>query len=56
MSLYSIIGIVLAVITLVTGIIIKLVLRKHREDLDGCRGLVHKDEAQTNDPGWETIE
>lgn len=56
MSLYSMIGIILMAVTLIAGIIIKLVLRKHREDLDGCQGLVHKQEAKTDDTDWETIE
>lgn len=55
MSLYSIIGIILMAVTLIAGIIIKLILRKQRENLDGCEGLVHKDETDTDDSGWETL-
>jgi len=50
------IGIILMVIALIAGIIIKLVLRKQREDLDGCQGFVHKEDVDTDDTEWETIE
>ena|GEM_PF-1610012 len=56
MSLYSTIGIALMIVSLIVGTIIKLVLRKQREDLDGCHGFVHKVEIDTDDTGWETIE
>lgn len=54
MSPFSIVLIVVIVVSLVAGVLSKLLFRKRRRDLDGFHGYVLKQEPPMDDEdGWE---
>lgn len=54
LSLYSILGIFLFVILLVSGITLKIILLKRRNLLDGCDGFMNKQEEE-DESNWEEL-
>jgi len=46
MSLFSTVGIVFFVVVGTAGILLKIILRSRRKELDGFHGYIHTDYAQ----------
>lgn len=55
MSLFSIIGLAVLVVSVLGCIILKIVLKKIITDLDGCDGVVLKDVEMPDNDGWINI-
>jgi uncharacterized protein YxeA len=58
MSLFSIIGVVILAVVVVSGTILKLLIRKKREELDGFHGYIKEesDDVEENiSDDWKPI-
>jgi len=54
--MYSIIALIVLIISLIAGTILKIVLKKRRESLGGFHGFVHEEEKELEQKEEEALD
>ena len=55
MSIYSIIGVVLLLISATSFFVVKVILRRQRQKIDGLHGFAYTKEEHTKTDDWEDL-